>query len=712
MSTAAPVRARPRILEGRSFRGDIQGLRSVAVIGVVLYHLDLPFIPGGFVGVDVFFVISGYLITGILLKQLRNDGRVSLVEFYSRRAKRLLPAATLVLCSTAALTVTFLPVTRWGSVGWDLVAASAYVLNWRLAADSVDYLTKDAAPSPLQHFWSLGVEEQFYLLWPLLLIVAGWLLTRGLTRSTQNKGITDKRLPALLLVALALVLVPSLIWSIFYTTAAPGPAYFVSTTRFWQLAVGAVLAVLAGQMKHIPALVAGIMGWAGLAGIFIAFVIIDRSVPYPGGAAALPTIATALVIAAGVNQLRLGPELLLGMKPMLFLGKISYSIYLWHWPLIVVAGAVLGHLDLPVKAALIMTSIGLAYLTFRYIERPFNEMNVFVLNPFRGLQLGCALTLIGCLVGGSIVQTVRLDQARAEADAYNMAAKDRPVGDVGQKQVVELTGALTLPDNPRSVAVENVDVAEHINPAPIAAAKDFPSCLSSKVDEADVQSCEYGDKKSKIHVALVGDSHAKQWISALDGIARANKWLLTAYIHDACPFALGVLEREGAPYESCNSWNERMQDQLATDDKLRMVITSNYTNSAGISGATDTVAAMSDAFRAAWTKLTMRGLAVAVIRDTPAPGFNVPDCVAANLTNLSKCTVKRGQAVDDRGLAQLQAAKGLKGVTMVDLNDYVCPGEPCAPVVGNVLVYRDSDHLTATYARTLSKRLEDALPPL
>ncbi|WP_256371714.1 acyltransferase family protein [Pseudarthrobacter sp. NamE5] len=689
----------------RSFRGDIQGLRTVAIVAVFLYHLDLPFIPGGFVGVDVFFVISGYLITGLLLKQLMADGRISLGEFYARRAKRLLPAATVVLIATAVLTTAFVPVTRWASIGWDIIASAFYVQNWRLAADSVDYLTSDAAPSPLQHFWSLGVEEQFYLLWPLLLIGAGWLLTRRQVGHTRR--INGTHLVRVLLVALSLVLVPSLIWSALYTASAPGPAYFASTTRFWQLAVGALLAVTVSYLEKIPNHIAVIVGWLGMAGIVGAALSIDSSVPYPGVAALLPTLASAAVIAAGVRHQRSGAESILGRKPMLFIGNISYSLYLWHWPLIVVAGAVFGDLSTGVKVALIGMSVALAYLTYRFIEQPVNKMPALEGQPARGLQVGLALTIVGCMIGGGVVQTVRADEGRAEAEAYNATLPKVSISRAPQQPV--LVGAMTLPESPRDNAPPMDTVAGAKTPAPIAAGKDFPDCVSARVDETDIRECAYGKRDSSKHVALVGDSHAKQWIPALEAIANTEGWRLTAYIHDACPFATGNLVRSGAPYTACMVWNERMQEVLSEDNELVMVVTSNYTKSAGIAGASNEVDAMSSAFQASWGSITNKGVPVAVIRDTPAPGQNIPDCVAANTSDLGQCAVPRRVASDDKGLAQMDAARAVDGVTAIDLNDFICPADLCAPVIGNVLVYRDSDHLTATYARSLTDRLAQPL---
>lgn len=707
--------SRPKIADrsptgGVVFRGDIQGLRSIAVTAVVFYHLNLPFVPGGFVGVDVFFVISGFLITGLLIRQLQREGKISLLEFYSRRAKRLLPAATLVLLSTAALTLVLLPPTRWGSIGWDTVASSVFSQNWRLAINSVDYLAQDEAASPLQHFWSLGVEEQFYFIWPLLLILTGWLFTR---KHHQASGIASKRFPLAILIGLSLVALPSLAWSIHYTPEAPGPAYFVSTTRVWELAIGAAVAAMAVALGRMPAPVASILGWAGLTGIILSVVLIDRTVPFPGQAALLPTVSTALVIAGGIRRCRFGPELLLGLAPMQFIGNISYSLYLWHWPVIVVSTALLGQMGLLTSVAAGALSLILAWVTYRFVERPLNELNYFREQPARAMQTGILLVVVVALSGTILVNTDRDNLAVAETKAYN-ATLPSPRLDQNDKKPrpadnLEPQGAETLPDDPRAANIQTAKISEKILPDPILAAKDWTTCGSAKDAESTVVKCVLGDKFSDVHVALIGDSHAQQWIPALDAIAAQNGWSLTAYIHDACPFATGELVRDGHAYESCIAWNAEILETLSADERLSMVVTSNFTNSAEISGTEDNVASMSEAFQSSWSQITKRKIPMVVIRDSPEPGLHIPDCVSAHAANLTDCAVPRAEAVEDRGLAQMAAARALRGVTPIDLNDFICPGETCAPVIGKVLVYRDSNHLTATYARTLRARLAKPL---
>lgn len=315
------------------FRADVAGLRAVAVGLVLLYHAGWSFLPGGFVGVDVFFVISGFLITGQIVNEIERTGRLSLIGFYARRAKRILPAATVVLAATAAAVWLFVPRSDWQVIGGDIAAAAVYVVNWRFADRAVDYLAADnAVTSPVQHFWSLAVEEQFYLLWPLLIVLA-ILAARTLRRSNVRP---------VLWVGLAVLAVPSFVWSILETANSPARAFFVSTTRLWELAVGAGIALIAVRAARMPRAAALVLGWLGLAAIVAAALLVTAKTAWPGYAAALPTLGAAAVIAAGAAAGSRGPVLLLGTSPFRWVGDLSYSLYLWHWPMLVVAEAYWG----------------------------------------------------------------------------------------------------------------------------------------------------------------------------------------------------------------------------------------------------------------------------------------------------------------------------------------------------------------------------------
>ncbi len=321
------VGPRAAMVEGGSgFRPDIEGLRAVSVLLVLVYHAGVARVKGGFVGVDVFFVISGFLITGLLVRELESTGRISLLGFYARRAKRLLPATALVLVATAAATWAFLPLTDRATFATDIFSAAFYVVNWRLADRSVDYLAEDVGPSPVQHFWSLAVEEQFYIVWPLLLALAAWIFGR-------RGGVGRTRLAF----ALAFVAVPSFVWSLRLTSRDSATAFFVTTTRLWELAVGAAVAIGERRWSALSRPVAVGLGWAGLVAIACSAFLFREGARWPGFGALLPTLGAAAVIVAGHVPTTAGAARFLSLSPMVWIGGLSYSLYLWHWPLLVAA---------------------------------------------------------------------------------------------------------------------------------------------------------------------------------------------------------------------------------------------------------------------------------------------------------------------------------------------------------------------------------------
>ncbi|WP_237769839.1 acyltransferase, partial [Kytococcus sp. HMSC28H12] len=291
-----------------SFRPDVEGLRAIAVLSVLAYHAGLPVITGGFAGVDIFFVLSGFLITGQLLKEVDRTGTVDLPAFYGRRFKRLLPAATMVLLFTAIGTWLLLPLTRFKDVAWDIGASAVYLINWRLANQSVDYLAEDTEPSPLQHFWSLAVEEQFYVVWPLVLLVVGLVVRRARTPLAPTATL-----------GLLAIAVPSLVWSVVHTASSPATAYFVTTTRLWELAVGGLVACGAAVWPRLDRRLGAALVAVGLLMLGVAFLVITSRTPWPGSAALLPTIGTALALVGGYTAR--GPlQAALGSAPMLWVG--------------------------------------------------------------------------------------------------------------------------------------------------------------------------------------------------------------------------------------------------------------------------------------------------------------------------------------------------------------------------------------------------------
>src|SRR5215472_3765978 len=371
------------------FRPDIEGLRAFAVLSVVLYHADLFGVHGGFVGVDVFFVISGFLITRLLLESVSEHGIRALPTFYTRRIRRLLPAAMTVVVATVVAARIWAPPLSVKPIAIDGIFTTFYGLNYRLAVEGTQYLNEGSAPSPLQHFWSLAVEEQFYLCWPILIVLVVYL-----GRRHRN---------ALLGFLLAAIVLASFRYSVFLTPADAPWAYFSLATRAWELGMGALVALGASQLARLPAPIAFAGGWLALAAVVASAFILNGQTPYPGSAAALPVVGAAVLIACGCAGQR-GAGVLLGLRPLQFGGRMSYSWYLWHWPMLVIAPMILGHaLGWPERLTVVVLSLAAAFVTFKLIENPARSLRLPNLQWFAGgLALSGSAVVAAVLVVGNL----------------------------------------------------------------------------------------------------------------------------------------------------------------------------------------------------------------------------------------------------------------------------------------------------------------------
>nr|WP_231748073.1 acyltransferase family protein [Auraticoccus cholistanensis] len=677
-------------------RADIQGLRAVAVLLVLAYHAGVPGITGGFVGVDVFFVISGFLITGLIVREVERTGRLSFRRFYARRIRRLLPATAVVLLATALATAVALPVTRWESVLRDIAASALYVVNWRLAAQSVDYLASEQASSPVQHFWSLAVEEQFYVVWPLVIVAfialhrrLGWTLRRALA------------------VGLALIAVPSLLWSAYYTATSPAQAYFVTTTRLWELAVGAFLVLVLHRVSALPTPVLRIVGWGGLVGIASSALLYTTATPFPGLAALLPVLSTAAVLAAGSVPHAGGAAWFLSWQPMRQIGDLSYSLYLWHWPFVVAGTAVFGGEDgqiwWVVGVLLVCTSVVPAWFTYVVVERPIHTSRPFL----RGRAVLATLLVCTLLpIGAAAALQNSLDR-RIEA------AADRGGGGGA-------FGAAALGDDPTtSPAGEVPQELGTTTPDITVAAKDnaavYTDGCHQDQEHSEPLSCTYGTPGADIKVALVGDSHAAQWQPTLSALAERRGWQVDTYTKSACSF-FDVDVLLGDPptrYTSCSEWNQAVT-QVLRSSNYDIVFTSGSNqykideDGLVLSGeaADDALAA---SYARSWLPLVEAGIEVVALANTPWVGIDVPDCLAANPSDVASCAAERKDALDTAGTEQARATELAPAAHLVDLNAWICPREQCSPVIGGVITYRDSHHITATYARTLAPVLQAQL---
>ncbi|TPL92222.1 acyltransferase family protein [Mesorhizobium sp. B2-3-12] len=647
--------------EEHGWRPEIQGLRGVAVALVVVFHLWPAALPGGYVGVDVFFVISGFLITGLLARMATAGGHAWLLTFYSRRVRRLLPAALLALLVTLAGTLLFLSKARWEETAIQVAASALHVQNWWLALQAVDYLGAAEAPSPVQHYWSLSIEEQFYVVWPLLMAAAIWLARRF--------GYPPK---AALIVALALVFTGSLAASVVVTQADPAWAYFVTHTRLWELALGGLLA-LAGERVSPAARLRLAMMAAGIGAIVASALLFSDATPFPGLHALPPTLGAVLVIAAG--GIRLGRFRGLDVAILRAIGDRSYSIYLWHWPLIVFYTAHRPGVGLFAGLALMALTLGVSELSYRFVEQRYRR-------PLAGAEWRP-------LAYGSMAIAVCVAASGGLGYALDRQGVD-----------ISLIGTGRYPGPAALLANAAVPADVELLPPLGKLKRDMPIVYRLKChqgqDSTVPVSCILGDPGGTRTVVVTGDSHAAQWIPAIDRIAREHGWKLVTFTKAACPFTRAPVTDNGKPYPACAQWRDNV---LAEISKLRPELM--FTSQSNYDNVPQDV--MVEGLRSVWGELGEEGVRTIAIRNTPFIRFDPGDCLAANP---DKCATPRkdGERINILALA----AASLDHVRVVDMNDALCGKETCAAVVGNIIVWRDYHHMTATYALALAPYLAKA----
>jgi peptidoglycan/LPS O-acetylase OafA/YrhL len=692
--------------EGSRFRADVEGLRAVAVLAVVAYHAGLGWVGGGFVGVDVFYVVSGFLITGLLWDELRDTGRLRFAAFYARRARRLLPAAALVLVVTVVASSFWLSPLRARVVTGDATAAALYVANYRFALQGTNYLAERFA-SPIQHYWSLGVEEQFYLLWPLLLL-GGFVAGRRL----------GWRSPAVTATVLAVVGAASFLLSLRLTFVSEPWAFFSLPTRAWELAAGGVVALLAQRLRRQPGAVAAALGWLGLGAILWSTVRLNASTPFPGTADLLPVGGTVAVIVAGCAAPRLGPSLLLATRPMRLGGRISYSWYLWHWPLLILVPAMVGHaLGLLPNLALAAASGLLALATVKLVEDPVRFSTRLRTRPGRSLAVGAALTTVAVVASVGTAGALPNPSGHGQAAAPEAIRVTAPPGaqpavqDPAEPQLQSLSPpivqAVAKAVNVRTVPANLTPSVGHAHadqPQPV-----LDGCLVRWVGVRSGR-CQYASTSSRTGVVLFGDSHAAMWFPAMDQIANANRWRLEALTKVTCPpvelsFWSPVL---GRPYRECDQWRANMLQRLRSERPAVVVLGAarHYGDVYHFKVyGPDWISGLAKEVR----EIRATGTRVVVLGPTPKPTVDVPDCLSAHLSNAVACLSSRSDAVNAAGLRAEREAVLRAGGSYLDITPWLCTKASCAVVVGNLLAYRDDNHLSTTFTRWVSPVLGSAL---
>lgn len=603
----------------------IQALRALAAILVLIYHAE--WLDGGYIGVDIFYVISGFLITGILVRELDSKNTISLVVFYARRTKRLLPASFLVIFATGIAGFLFLPASMRESFGKDLIAASTYLSNFLFALWENDYQNLNSTPSPFIHFWSLAVEEQFYLFWPFFILI--------LFRIGKRKAV---------FYGVFATLVLSFLFSLYLTERAPIWAFYILPTRAWELAAGALLVFLPKLERARPllALIALITLGAGT-------IIFNETTPFPGTAAVVPVIATVLLLASR-HQWPPFIDVIAKSRATQWLGAISYPLYLWHWPVLVIPALYIGEeLGWRQITLLLALTVILAGLTHRYVEAPLREAKVSQLNVFKFAALATSISVI---IGGltylqhsntvTIAETVEvsLDQVRS-------------------KPKINEDGC-------------HIHIRQTVSPR-----------------------CEYGDTSSQQTIVLYGDSHAAQWFPALDLIGKKRGIKIVSLTKSACPSA-EVIKELSSQYDvkDCQAFRDSSVARINQIKPLAVILT----------GMQPFTAPYSDESARSWWLAGERKVLNRIksatqfpiyLTDTPLPQVDIPDCLVAG----------RGAACDSAKPVSAEVAPGL---IPINPTPWLCT-DKCPAVVDGIIAYRDKSHLTVEMSKHLSRELEIAL---
>jgi peptidoglycan/LPS O-acetylase OafA/YrhL len=806
------------------FRPDIEGLRAIAVMAVLLFHMQVPGFSGGFTGVDMFNVNSRILITGLQVREVGHTGRVDLPTFYFRRARRLLPAALTVIIVTLIASAYILSPIRFPSVAGDGAASAFYVANIRFALEGTDYLASAADPSPYQHFWSLGVEEQFYLVWPLLVLLASKLV-----------GVRN------LIWVLGAVVIASFLCSWVITDVDAPWAFFSLPTRAWQLGAGGLVAL--GIARWVPRKALPYVGLGGLVLVLAGVTLLNDSVPYPGTAALIPTLGTMMLIvgagdAAGALARGLGSWLPRSI------GGISYSIYLWHWPLLILVPIALSDDSLGLRLLLGASSIGFAIVSTKVIEAPFRFGRISRTPALRGVAVGLAASLLvgtTALAAGSfapdpledvsgpnVVQpterprptrrprpsaTVVVETPTARPTAKptaepTVAATDQPTPEPTEAITPEPSAPPTAEPTvaatdqptpgpteaitPEPSAPPTAEPTEAITPepsapptavptptpteqptatpaptstsngvavatpgptattAPTAAASiaptpaptlaplpdpvtsgPLPQGLTPRLrdikadlpagyadgcrlgfDDEESGDCVYGYPDGSSTVVLYGDSHAQQWLPAIEEVGFVRDWRVVGLTKSACPPAdITVwLDNKKRAYRECDAWRENAMARIAAEQPA-IVFVAGYHIYKFMDGdervdlASD-LTTWGDALTRTIRDIQATGAEVILIADTPQLGVVPDECLADHRDAIEGCLQKAADVVD-AGYAQLERdVAAATGAHLLSLTDVNCPDGTCPLVFGTTPVYRDDQHLTATFARSLAPTID------
>lgn len=642
------------------YRGDIEGLRAIAILLVVAAHANVPWLAGGFVGVDVFFVLSGYLISGLLLQEISSTGRLQFANFYARRLRRLLPALLLMLLCTCLFAIVALVPAEQGSQAVAAATASVWFSNIHFAFAKLDYFSPGAASNLFLHTWSLGVEEQFYLAWPALMLLAfgAW---RGKADHSQRLKVT--------MVAVGTI---SLLYCLTLTRSAPQMAFYMMPLRAWQFAAGAMAWLYFNpatnhdtgrQTQRKTNLIARCSGWVGFGLIFAAAFWFDANMAYPGWRSLLPTIGAAAIVAAGVREPNKGISWALSWRPLQALGRVSYSWYLWHWPVLLLGSAIITMNNPAYRAGLVVLSLLLATVSYRWVESPIRHQARWVVRPG-----ATVLAAVALMVTANVLCIVWFNAASTWA---NSPAQQR-------------------------YAQAHVD-------APVIYSMPCDDWYHSD----QVRFCAFGPSDAKHTVVLMGDSIGAQWFPAVAEVFDRPDWRLLVLTKSSCPMVDEPIfyPRIGRDYVECSTWRKNASQQVAALRPdiviLGSVQTANFDRTQWIEGTARLLKVISSSAGHVY-----------ILRGTPHLPFDGPSCLSSKNwlpwlhLRRNTCQAPAFSKSDNDVYQWLrEAGSRFANVSMLDLNDVICPDGECHAEQDGKVVFRDSQHMTATFAKSLGKEL-------
>ncbi len=642
------------------FRPDIEGMRGLAVLLVVFFHSGVPGFNGGFIGVDVFFALSGYLITGLIVHEVEQTGKLSFRNFYARRVRRLLPASGLLIIATLLIALVIDSPLEIRTFAKSAYFTSLYISNWMFMRDAANYFASDVELNPFLHTWSLAVEEQFYFFWPALIVLA---LSR--TRS-RNKV-------AAVLLVLCLFSLTICIW---LTHARQPWAFFSLPARAWEFGLGGLACLLRPTKLMAWTKWMTPLGWTGLGAVLIAGFLYSPETKFPGYAALVPILGTIAVLISGASGSPSTLQTFLGTPALQRLGRLSYSWYLWHWPILLFAAVLVPNIKWEGKLLAAALALLIAQITFVLVEKPIRVGSFLVARPALSLSLALVIPLSGVAVTHFVLRDTFRTLASGEQGRLWAAAQDARV----------LFNA---------------------------------NCLT-RSGVSKVAECEYGDPGSNTVTVLFGDSHAEHWFPALQIIANERHWRIVTLLKSSCPAARVetyslMLKRIDT---ECFSWREKALERIVQLHPHMVILSESDGGVAGSliqRGRVTSVTAVrwEEGLRSTLGYLDSHGLETLVIADVPRAEFDVPICLsraAAHRWAGQECLLPRDLALnEDARHAEASAMNGLRNVRRVDFTGTFCTEKVCQSVIGGRVVYRDANHLTSTFAQTLAPMLESEI---